>query len=52
MKDVGEENGWLPEDSFKNIIFFSAGLKADLLLIYLWSSWSLSCCGDVGIALL
>lgn len=38
VKTVGEENGWLPEDSFENIIFSSAGLKADLLLIYLWSS--------------
>lgn len=32
MKDAGEENGWLSEDSFENIIFFSAGLRETLLL--------------------
>lgn len=38
MKGVGEENDWLPEDSFENTVFSSAGLKAELLLCYLWSS--------------
>lgn len=38
MKGVGEENDWLPEDSFENTVFSSAGLKAELLLLYLCSS--------------
>lgn len=52
VKGVGGDNGRLPEDSFDRTIASCAALETGLLLTYLWSRQSLSCCGEVGSALL